>query len=71
MHRSSCLGARLKAGPTILEVAGLPEPKIVNGTPQPGFPICRFLNDNHAAVGRIQQASGGPGRAARLPTAAF
>jgi hypothetical protein len=38
---------------------------------QPGFPICRLLNDDHAAVRRIQQASGGPGHAARLPTAAF
>jgi hypothetical protein len=40
-------------------------------TLQPEFPICRFLNENHEAVRRIKQASGGPGRAARRLTAAF
>jgi hypothetical protein len=39
---------------------------VSTATTKPGFPICRFLNDNHAAVRRIQQASGGRGRAAVL-----
>jgi hypothetical protein len=38
---------------------------------KPEFPICRFLDENHEAVRRIKQASGGPGRAARRLTAAF
>ena len=37
---------------------------------QPGFPVCRLPNANHASVGRMRQASDGLDPPVRLPTAA-